>query len=292
MSLLIHLTPFLLLILLYRLCPAHFPPSTTTSKLFLLYTLSCHLLAHGTSSWSLIQDFALIVFAHVLLAAIYLLHYLAKYAWCVKRVLLSLYAQVAKSVHLSVRNLATHIAQFEESSQDKNRDKDHLTETEIDFVVHHFTDTSADPVDDLIPYSLPPEKIPRLRQDWTSSALAFLHLHESPFRLYEFPQLFMLYTLRFYSLYPPLLDIVISLYEQKTLDLYIIRIRLILIIRRKLEPFCRMSSYLVILGNLYAPAIAIFTLHFIFWTIVLSIGELYALFVCLLFIFWMLSRLR
>ncbi|PNP52341.1 hypothetical protein THARTR1_07121 [Trichoderma harzianum] len=157
MSLLIHLTPLLILILLYRLCPAHFPPSTTTSRLFLLYTLVCHLLAHRSSPWPLIQNLALLVLAHVLLAAIYFLHYVAKVAHFAKDALLPVYAELAESVQLSVRNLAAHIhgTQLEQLSLDKALNKDEKEENLTDDVLemdskpkpYKSTDTLSDPLD-------------------------------------------------------------------------------------------------------------------------------------------------
>ncbi|KAL7912046.1 hypothetical protein GGI35DRAFT_492055 [Trichoderma velutinum] len=298
MSLLIHLTPFLILILLYRLCPAHFPPSTTTSRLFLLYTLSCHLLAHRTSPWSLIQNLALLIFAHILIAAIYFLHYLAKFACYTKHALLPIYEDVAESIQLSVRNVAAHIhaTQLDEYSRDRNLDKDdnedYLTdELEID------SEPESDPepykhidlVDDTIIETLPPEEIIQLRQEWTSSVTVLLQA--AFLRLHEFTHFSVLYVLHFYSMCLSHIDSILSLYEQAALALYIRRTRLVLITRRSLEPFCRMFSNFILLGNIYTPAIAVFALHFIFWTILLSIGELYALSLCILCIFWILSWL-
>ncbi|KAL6814827.1 hypothetical protein V8C40DRAFT_283092 [Trichoderma camerunense] len=298
MSLLIHLTPLLILILLYRLCPAHFPPSPTTSRLFVLYSLICNLLAHRTSPWPLIQNLVLLILAHALLAAIYFLHYLAEFARYAKEKLLPVYAEVAESVQLSVQNIAARIQeiQLDELSRDKAIDKDekenHFTdELEIDSMPQPYKtlDPLPDPVDDTTAYTPPPEEIFQPRQSWTSSVsvviqATFLHLH-------EFVQLSLFYILHFYSTCLSHFDIITSLYGQAALTLYITRIRFVLLIKRSLEPFRRMFSKFTVLGNLCAPAITIFALHFIFWAILLSFGELYILFVCLLCIFWILSWL-
>ncbi|KAH0526474.1 hypothetical protein TsFJ059_009789 [Trichoderma semiorbis] len=296
MSLLIHLTPLLILILLYRLCPAHFPPSRTTSRLFIFYSLTCNLLAHRTSPWPLIQNLVLLILAHVLLAAIYFLHYLAEFTRYAKEKLLPAYAEVAESVQLSVRNLAAHIheAQFE-VSRVKVLDKDGIgdrfnDEVEIDSKPEPYKspDTFFSPVDDTTAYT-PPEEIIQPRQSWTSSVFVFFQA--AFLRLHEFVQLSVPYILHLYSMCLPYVDVVISLYDQVGLTLYITRIRLFLLIKRSLEPFRRMFFKFTVLGNLYTPAIAIFALHFILWSILLSFGELYVLFVCLLCIFWMLSWL-
>ncbi|KAL6818626.1 hypothetical protein GGI42DRAFT_359664 [Trichoderma sp. SZMC 28013] len=300
MSLLIHLTPLLILILLYRLCPAHFPPSTTTSKLFLLYTLICNLLAHRTSPWPLIQNLALLILAHVLLAAIYFLHYVAKFAQSAKQALLPVYAEVAESVQLSVRNLAAHIhaAQLDEVSRNKilNKDEneDDLTDNELENEIDSKPELYKPPETLSEPFGSPticpqPEEILQPRQSWTSFVLVFIQAQF--LRLQEFVQLSVLYTLHFSSMCLSHFDIIISLYDQAGLTLYITHIRFALLIKRSLEPFRRIFSNFIVLGNLYAPAIAIFTLHFILWAILLSFGELYVLFVCLLCIFWMLSWL-
>ncbi|PKK42959.1 hypothetical protein CI102_12711 [Trichoderma harzianum] len=299
MSLLIHLTPLLILILLYRLCPAHFPPSPTTSRLFILYSLICNLLAHRTSPWPLIQNLVLLILAHVLLAAIYFLHYLAKFACLAKEALLPVYADFAESVQLSVRNIAAHIhgIQLDEVSRDKVIDKDekedHFTdELEINSKpeLYKSIDSLADPVDVKAAYTPPPpEETFQLRQSWTSSI--FFFIQAQLLRLHEFVQLSVLYVLHFYSICLWHAEIITSLYNQASLTLYITRIRVILLIKRSLEPFRRVFSKLTVLGNLCAPAITIFALHFIVWSILLSFGELYVLFVCLLCIFWILSWL-
>ncbi|KAL5087234.1 hypothetical protein Trisim1_007971 [Trichoderma cf. simile WF8] len=298
MSLLIHLTPLLILILLYRLCPAHFPPSRTTSRLFLLYSVICNLLAHRTSPWPIIQNLVLLILAHVLLAAIYFLHYLAEFARYAKEKLLPVYAEVAESVQLSVRNIADHIhgIQLEELSRTKVIDKDeienHFTEKlEINFKPEPYksSDTLFDQVNDTPAYTPPPEEITQLRQGWISSVC--VSIQATYLRLHEFLQLSVLYILHFYSICLPYVDVAISLYNQATLTIYITRIRFALFIKRSLEPFRRMFSKFTALSNLCAPAITIFALHFILWSILLSFGELYVLFVCLLYIFWMLSWL-
>ncbi|KAL6826130.1 hypothetical protein J3E69DRAFT_284109 [Trichoderma sp. SZMC 28015] len=297
MSLLIHLTPLLILILLYRLCPAHFPPSRTTSRLFILYSVICNLLAHRTSPWPIIQNLVLLILAHALLAAIYFLHYLAEFARYAKERLLPVYAEVAESVQLSVRSLAAHIhgLQLDELSRTKVSDKDECEdhfadELKIDSKpeLYKSPDTFFSPVDDTTAYT-PPEEIIQPRQSWTSSIFVFIQA--TYLRLHEFLQLSVLYILHFYSMCLPYVDVVISLYDQVGLTLFITRIRLILLIKRSLEPFRRMFSKFTALGNLCTPAIAIFALHFILWSILLSFGELYILFVCLLCIFWMLSWL-
>ncbi|KAL6800239.1 hypothetical protein J3E68DRAFT_448556 [Trichoderma sp. SZMC 28012] len=298
MSLLIHLTPLLILILLYRLCPAHFPPSPTTSRLFILYSAICNLLAHRTLPWPIIQNLVLLILAHALLAAIYFLHYLAEFARYAKEKLLPVYAEVAESVQLSVRNIAAHIheAQLDELSRTKGLDKDeiedHFTdEFNIDSKPESYKslDTLSDPISDTAAYTPLPEEIFQLRQSWTSSIFVFLQA--TLLHLHEFVQLSALYILHFYSICLSHVEIIISLYDQAALTLYITRIRFILLIKRSLGPFRRIFSKLTILVNLCAPAITIFALHFILWSILLSFGELYVLFVCLLCIFWMLSWL-
>ncbi|KAL7960936.1 hypothetical protein V8C34DRAFT_302672 [Trichoderma compactum] len=274
MSLLIHLTPLLILILLYRLCPAHFPPSTTTSRLFLLYTLICNLLAHRTSPWPLIQNLALLILAHVLLAAIHFLHYLAKLAQSAKDALLPVYAELAESVQLSVRNLAAHVhaAQLDELTRNrilnKDENEDNLTDDELEI------DSKPEPYKPL-------DTVSNLFDGPTAQFL----------RLQEFVRLSVLYMLHFSSMCLSHVDVITSLHDQAGMTLYITRIRFALLIKRSLGPFRRIFSNLIVLGSLYAPAIAIFALHFILWAILLSIGELYVLFVCLLCIFWMLSWL-
>ncbi|KAL7785022.1 hypothetical protein V8C43DRAFT_325339 [Trichoderma afarasin] len=280
MSLLIHLTPLLILILLYRLCPAHFPPSRTTSRLFILYTLICNLLAHRTSPWPLIQNLVLLILAHILLAAIYFLHYLAEFACYAKEKLLPVYAEVAESVQLSVRNIAAHIhgIQLDELSQtkvlDKDEKEDHFAdELKIDSKPEPYKspDTFFSPVDDTTAYT-PPEEIIQPRQSWTS--FVFVSIQAQFFRLQEFVQLSVPYILHFYSICLSHVEIIISLYDRASLTLYITRIRLILLIKHSLEPFRRMFFKFTVLGNLYTPAIAIFALHFILWSILLSFGEL------------------
>ncbi|KKP06232.1 hypothetical protein THAR02_01663 [Trichoderma harzianum] len=298
MSLLIHLTPLLILILLYRLCPAHFPPSPTTSRLFILYNLICNLLAHRTSPWPILQNLVLLIIAHVLLAAIYFLHYLAQFACYAKGKLLPIYAEAAESVQLSVRNLAAHIhgIHLDEVYRDKVSGKDEIedhliNELKIDSKPKPYksTDTLSHPVGDTTVYTPPPEETIKPQQSWTSSLFVFIQA--AYLRVYEFVQLSALYALHFYSICLWHADIITSLYNQASLTLYITRIRLILHIKHSLEPFRRIFSKVTVLGNLCAPAITIFALHFILWSILLSFGELYVLFVCLLCIFWMLSWL-
>ncbi|KAL7945959.1 hypothetical protein V8C42DRAFT_344704 [Trichoderma barbatum] len=282
MSLLLHLTPLLILILLHRLCPAHFPPSMTTSKLFLLYTLSSQLLAHRPSPWSLIQNLALLVFAHILIAAIYVLHHLARFADWAKKALLPVYAHVAESVQLSVQNLAAHIAQLEnppqleEPLQDQDQDQNNTLDTELDPAFEpQLQLADALPVDGIIVYTPPSEDIHQLLENSASPTPSFLH--EAFLRLHELAQLIVLHTLHTCSLLLSQLGIVVHLYNQAAFTLHIRRIHFTLFMKSNLEPLYHIFSYLLGLGNLFSPAIAIFALHFTFWTVLLSIGALYAL---------------
>ncbi|KAL6873135.1 hypothetical protein J3F83DRAFT_732187 [Trichoderma novae-zelandiae] len=84
-------------------------------------------------------------------------------------------------------------------------------------------------------------------------------------------------------------DTIMSLYDRAAQPLHIIRIGSILFISRIVDAFCRTSSYLVGLRSLYPPFLAIFSLHLTFWLLLLSIGEMYVLWMCMLTILWMLS---
>lgn len=199
-----------------------------------------------------------------------------------------------------MRNLAAHIhgIQLDQVSRTKVADKDefqdHFTD-ELEIIdskpePYKTLDTLSDLVDDTTAaYTPPPEEKIQFRQSWTSSIFVFLQAQF--LRLHDFTQLSVLYILHFYSMCLPYVDVVISLYDQAILTLYITRIRLFLLIKRSLEPFRRIFSKFIALSNLCTPAITIFALHFILWSILLSFGELYVLFVCLLCIFWILSWL-
>ncbi|KAH6608670.1 dna-directed rna polymerase ii subunit rpb1 [Trichoderma cornu-damae] len=268
----LQLSPFLLLLLLYRLCPQHFPPSTTTSKLFVLYTLASQLLIRRASALSLLRHLLLLLLAHVLVAAIFALHCLARAAHLAQRALLALYADVAKGVELSVQGVAAHLALVDASSSPPSP-----------------AASSSGPSPDLpVACGPPPDELFRLRllQGLPSPLPALLYASSSRLRTFARPPAL--------GVHGPILSrlcAVASLYDRAAWSLCIARIRFVLLVNRLVEPVFRAWSHLVSLCGLYSPIMAIFSLHFVFWAILLSMGELFAFWACLLSMLWMLSLL-
>ncbi|RFU73477.1 dna-directed rna polymerase ii subunit rpb1, partial [Trichoderma arundinaceum] len=269
--------PLSLLLLLYRLSPHHPPLSTTTTKLFILYTLASQLIIRRISPLSLLRSLILPVLAHVLIAAIYILHYLANAARSAQKALFRIYVQVSQYIELSIEGLAAQLSHPEPPCLE-----DDFSETSSSCC-----SCSSNVSGDKIAGSPPWDEIVQVLEDMASPAIAILCKTFS--RLQRFERLIMLYM---YSLTLSRLYTFTSLYNQAAWSLYITRVRFALLVRRFLEPFFRASSYLVGLGNLYSPIIAVFALHFILLAVLLSIGQVYALLACLLSIFWVLSWLN
>ncbi|KAH0491320.1 hypothetical protein TgHK011_002757 [Trichoderma gracile] len=90
----------------------------------------------------------------------------------------------------------------------------------------------------------------------------------------------------------PHLKTTMSLYRQATQPLRLIRVGSIFIISRIMKIVRRTSSYVVSHRELYPPFLAVFVPHLLFWVFLLSIGEMYVLWMCVLTVIWLLSWLR
>ncbi|KAL7789386.1 hypothetical protein V8C37DRAFT_417971 [Trichoderma ceciliae] len=274
---LLQLTPILLLLLLYRLCPQHFPLSSTTTNLFTSYTIASQLLIHRVSPISLLRNLLLLLFAHALIAAIFILRYLASAAHLAQKALLALYVQLGRGVELGIGSLASHSAQI-----DGPCPSDDFSESPSSCSARAFSESSDGPVAP----NPSPDEIFQLLHDSASSVLA--SLRKSFSCLHGSVRIVVAYS---HHLLLSCLYTVVSLFDQEVWSLYITRIRFTLFIHRLVKPFSRISSCLVSLGNLFSLVIAIFTLHFVFCAVLLSIGEMYTLWACLLSILCMLSCL-
>ncbi|KAM0253040.1 hypothetical protein ACHAQJ_007471 [Trichoderma viride] len=277
----LQLTPFLLLLLLYRLCPQHFPPSSTTTKLFILYALVTQLIIHRTS---IFQSNVLLALVHLLIAAVYALRHLGKAAHRAQNLVLVLYAKT--SACPDDDDLETNASCLIGDSSACSTDA--TFETNSSCSTYTISDPSSlfSPSEQLIIYTPQPDETGQILQDSPSPILSFFGKSSSLLQT-----LVRLGVLGMYYLRLSLFHTLESLYGQATWFLHHTSICFILFIKHIVQPFVRTSFYLVSLGIHYPPAIAIFTLHFMFWAVLLSMGEMYLLWACLLLIFWMLSWL-
>ncbi|KAL7820017.1 hypothetical protein V8C26DRAFT_378986 [Trichoderma gracile] len=90
----------------------------------------------------------------------------------------------------------------------------------------------------------------------------------------------------------PHLKTTMSLYRQAAQPLRFIRVGSIFIISRIMKIVRRTSSYVVSHRELYPPFLAVFVPHLLFWVFLLSIGEMYVLWMCMLTVIWLLSWLK
>ncbi|KAL7900072.1 hypothetical protein HDV63DRAFT_402425 [Trichoderma sp. SZMC 28014] len=101
MTSLFQLTPFFLLVLLYALCPQHFPPSAATTSFFILYAIAIQLAIHRASTVSLLHNLSIIFLsaAHLAVAGIYALYYTVQAAMRARNALFAYFERVQRQVH-------------------------------------------------------------------------------------------------------------------------------------------------------------------------------------------------
>lgn len=98
---LFQLSPFFLLILLYGLCPQHFPPSAATTSFFILYAIAIQLAIHRASTVSLFHNLSIIILsaAHLAVAAIYTLYYTVQAVMRARNALFAYFERVHRQIH-------------------------------------------------------------------------------------------------------------------------------------------------------------------------------------------------
>jgi hypothetical protein len=98
---LFQLTPFFLLILLYGLCPQHFPPSAATTTLFILYAITIQLVIHRASTISVLHNLSIIVLnaAHLSVAVIYTLYYTVQALMRARNAIFAYFGRVHRQTH-------------------------------------------------------------------------------------------------------------------------------------------------------------------------------------------------
>ncbi|PON23893.1 hypothetical protein TGAM01_v207221 [Trichoderma gamsii] len=98
---LFQLTPFFLLILLYGVCPQHFPPSAATTSFFILYAIAIQLAIHRASTVSVLHNLSIIFLsaAHLAVAAIYTLYYTAQAVMRARNALFAYFERVHRQIH-------------------------------------------------------------------------------------------------------------------------------------------------------------------------------------------------
>lgn len=98
---LFQITPFLLLILLYGLCPQHFPPSVATTTFFILYAIAAQLVIHRASTISVLHNLSIILLsvAHLSVAAIYALYYTVQAVMRARNALFAYFERVHRQIH-------------------------------------------------------------------------------------------------------------------------------------------------------------------------------------------------
>ncbi|EHK49954.1 uncharacterized protein TrAtP1_007823 [Trichoderma atroviride] len=101
MTSLFQLSPFLLLILLYGLCPQHFPPSAATTSFFILYAIAAQLIIHRASTISVLHSLSIILLsaAHLAVAAIYTLYYTVQAVMRARSALFAYFERVHRQIH-------------------------------------------------------------------------------------------------------------------------------------------------------------------------------------------------
>ncbi|KAK1241508.1 hypothetical protein MKX08_001482 [Trichoderma sp. CBMAI-0020] len=101
MTFLFQLSPFLLLLLLYGLCPQHFPPSAATTSFFVLYAVAAQLVIHRASTISVLHSLSIIFLsaAHLAVAAIYTLYYTVQAVMRARNALCAYFERVHRQIH-------------------------------------------------------------------------------------------------------------------------------------------------------------------------------------------------
>lgn len=95
------LTPFFLLILLYGLCPQHFPPSAATTTFFVLYAIAIQLAIHRASTVSVLHNLSIIFLSasHLAVAVIYTLYYTVQAVMRARNALFAYFKRVHRQIH-------------------------------------------------------------------------------------------------------------------------------------------------------------------------------------------------
>lgn len=317
--LLITITPSLTLLLLHRLAPTSFPPTKTTSLIFILYTLSTQILNHSLrwhmlspqSLYHLLKTITFLIILHILIFAIYTINRLTQCALRLKRAIGTMYAILAESTALD--SIITHTSHLfkaplkADPPPSTHLKTDHTTILTTDQTINDHTHASTLTNSIL---AKPPSKSSTLSADLykdkeatnSTPSTNSRHQQASLFTAAAFTQRtrlciqalvqILFYIPHFHRLILPHLEPTMSRYGQAARPLHFIRVCSNIIFSRMLNIIRRTSSYVVSHRDLYPPFLAVFVPHLLFWVILLSFGERYVLWMCVLTVVWLLSWLK
>lgn len=283
---LFQLTPFILLLLLYGLCPQHFRPSAATTMLFILYAITAQLVIHRTSTIFILHNISIILLsvAHLSVAAIYTLYYTAQ---AILRARNALFAYFRR-VHRQIRQL-TNLLKISYRLPTPA-----CSTLALDILRNDtFDATSA--------YSRNPGYVSQWHYKERSSFICppFEMRGYLPYQPYPIVWFFrnLLKFIRAIVLCASTTFISISFtvkffHDTTISSLCFTGACFTFVNKHIVKPYFRTPWYIIKFGIRQFPTFTLFTIHLTVTFIVLSFGEMTALWACILTEFWLLSRLE
>ncbi|GFP58046.1 hypothetical protein ACSS6W_007031 [Trichoderma asperelloides] len=285
---LFQLTPFFLLLLLYGLCPQHFPPSTATTMLFVLYAIVAQLAVHRASTISILHNASILLLsaAHLAVAAIYTLYYTAQAVVRARNALFAYFDRVHRQIRL-LKNLLK-IRYRIPNPTCLTLPLDILREDDS------FEKTAS-------VYSQNAVSASQWRYKETSSFVPppFERRGYLPYQPYPivwfFRNLFYFIRAIVLCVYTTFLSIFFTVkffHDTAVSSICFTGACFTFVIKRIVKPYFRLPWYLVKFIIRQFPTFTFFAMHLTVTFIVLSFGEMTALWTCIFTEFWLLSRLE
>ncbi|KAL7925104.1 hypothetical protein ACQKWADRAFT_330654 [Trichoderma austrokoningii] len=272
------LTPLLLLLLLYGLCPQHFPPSPATTALFILYAIAAQLVIHRTATVAVLFSLA-----HLSVAVIYTLYYTAQAIMCAQNALFAYFERVHFQIH-QLANLPKIRYSRVPAPVCSTLPLRMLYDDESVFSETNSLYSSKS----IVCYR-------ELSSNWVSPSFETRgHLPFQPYPIiWFFSHLFNIIKAVISCASSTLLSMLstVKLLHETTISSICLTGTCLAFITTCVKPYLSTSLYLAKLSVRHFPTFTFFVVHLSITTIVLSLGERNALGLCLLAELWLLSRL-
>lgn len=290
---LFQLAPFVLLILLYGLCPQHFPPSAATTMLFVLYAITTQLVIHRASPISILHNVSIILLsaAHLSVAAIYTLYYTVQAAMRARNALFAYFGRVHRQIRQLTKLLKMRYCRVPAPTcltlaLDILRDDDGtVSETNSAYSRNTAYSVSQWRYKGLSSSSFVPPSF---------EMRGYLPYQPYPI-VWFFRNLFYFIRATVPCVYSTLLSIffTVKFFHGATISsMCFTGACFTFVIKRIVKPYFSTSWYLAKFSIRQFPTFTLFAMHLTVTTIVLSLGETNALGMCILAEFWLLSRLE
>ncbi|KAL6904418.1 hypothetical protein GGI43DRAFT_432900 [Trichoderma evansii] len=283
---LFQLTPFFLLVLLYGLCPQHFPPSAATTMLFVLYAIIAQLVIHRTSTISIVHNASIILLsaAHLSVATIYTFYYMVQAVVRARNALFAYFKRVHRQIH-QLKNLLKIRYRLPTPTclalpLDILRDGTFETSSAYSKKTASASQWRYKQISNFVPPSfemrdyLPYQPYPII---WFFRNLCYFI--QSTVQCVYTTFLSIFFTVKFFQ------DTTVS-------SICFTGACFTFVTKRIVEPYFHTSWYLVKFSIRQFPTFTLFSMHLTVTLIVLSFGEMTALWMCILAEFWLLSRLE